>query len=58
MTKCPICEEEREGVGPKFIRNEYRDPVPPFTQRQLVALTKVMCEDCLKKVKSGEIILE
>lgn len=54
---CPICKKEKNNVGPKSMGSKYVDPESPFTQKQLVVDWVIMCNGCLVKVKSGEVVI-
>lgn len=45
-TVCKICREIKGDVALKFICNEYKEPEPPFAQKQMVTLTLLMCSSC------------
>lgn len=51
---CPICKKEREDVGPKIV-GQYYQKDPRFVNQQQYLKTVVMCDECLKKLKRGEI---
>lgn len=54
---CKVCKKESDDVKPRFVGNEYKEPEPPFTQRQLISKMLLMCEPCYKRFKNGEIKL-
>lgn len=52
---CKICRKEKADILPKFVGNELIDPQPPFTQKQLIARTLLMCTSCYNGYKEGKI---
>jgi hypothetical protein len=52
---CKVCKKIKSDVKLRFVGKENQDPEPPFTQKQLVLKTLLMCESCYLKFKNGEI---
>ncbi len=49
---CPICEEEKETVGPKVVGSgKVHDD--RFTKPIDTRKNKVMCQDCWEEIKRG-----
>ncbi len=49
---CLECGQEKEDVGPKVI-GQVNSVDPRLVSQKDALLTKVMCEECLEKLKKG-----
>lgn len=54
---CPICKQEKDGVGPKVVDKESIKE-EKFTIPILSLKTAVMCRECLERLKRGLIIIK